>query len=158
MHNATKFMASVIAMAICFLGAAQAKQLWLTMDYVRPFKLERPATRIVVGNPAIADVSVQDPENILLFGKAPGMTNIYVFDEEGVKIDNLVIRVETNSENMLTFYRGVARTTFTCATNCETTVTVGDDQGVFGNAAAQITQKMTQASQNANGPTSEDLR
>lgn len=126
--------------------AAHADQIWLTMDQVRPYKLESPAQSIVVGNPAIADVTVQDNANLLLFGKAPGLTNIYIFDENGVAVQNLMIRVRTQTAGMLTFHRGTARTTYTCTTNCEATITVGDDPETFTGVVSQVNNKYTQAS------------
>jgi len=136
---------SAIAVLLALTGGAQAGQVWLTMDQVRPFKLERQAQNIVVGNPSIADVTVQDNENLLLFGKAPGLTNIYIFDEKGETIDNLIIRVRSPSTDMLTFHRGTARTTYNCTTNCEATITVGDDQNTFSNVSSQVQNKLSQA-------------
>lgn len=133
------------AFAAAMMQNASAEQLWLTMDQVRPFKLEAPAQSIVVGNPSIADVTIQDNTNLLLFGKAPGLTNIYVFDESGEAVKNLIIRVRTPSSDMLTVHRGAARTTYNCTTNCEVTVTVGDDQNSFAGAAGQIDAKFNQA-------------
>ena len=122
-----------------------AEQLWLTMDQVRPYKLDNPAQSIVVGNPSIADVTVQDNTNVLLFGKAPGLTNIYVFDDKGEAVKNLTIRVRTPSSDMLTVHRGVARTTYNCTTNCEATVTVGDSDATFNGVSAQVETKFGQA-------------
>jgi Flp pilus assembly secretin CpaC len=139
-----RIFAAIVSLAALVQPAA-AQQLWLTMDQVRPFKLERPAKSIVVGNPAIADVTIQDNNNILLFGKAPGLTNIYVFDEDGEASQNLIIRVRTPSTDMLTVHRGAARTTYNCTTNCEVTVTVGDDQTQFDNMTSQIETKYNQA-------------
>lgn len=142
-------MRRILAAAIAFAAmceTAAAEQLWLTMDQVRPFKLETPAQSIVIGNPSIADVTIQDNTNLLLFGKTPGLTNIYIFDETGAPIKNLVIRVRTPSSDMLTVHRGAARTTYNCTTNCEATVTVGDDPTAFGGVAGQVMQKYNQAS------------
>lgn len=146
------------ALAAAMTQPASAEQLWLTMDQVRPFKLETPAQSIVVGNPSIADVTIQDNTNLLLFGKAPGLTNIYVFDETGDAVKNLIIRVRTPSSDMLTVHRGAARTTYNCTTNCEVTVTVGDDQNSFGSAVGQIDAKFNQASKlgNAGGGNDEE--
>ncbi|WDI33190.1 pilus assembly protein N-terminal domain-containing protein [Hyphococcus flavus] len=141
-------MRRIFAAAIAFVSLSQtaaAEQLWLTMDQVRPYKLDNPAQSIVVGNPAIADVTVQDNTNVLLFGKAPGLTNIYVFNEQGEAVKNLIIRVRTPSADMLTVHRGVARTTYNCTTNCEATVTVGDDNTTFQGVAAQVQNKFSQA-------------
>ena len=142
---------SAFAISMALISSAHADQIWLTMDQVRPLKLENPAQSIVVGNPAIADVTVQDNENLLLFGKAPGLTNIYIFDENGEAVDNLMIRVRSTSGDMLTFNRGTARTTYNCTNNCEPTITVGDDQTVFSSVSAQVQNKLNQAKTAAGG-------
>lgn len=141
------FAAAVIA---AMTSAAQAGQVWLTMDYVRPYKLERPAQNVIIGNPAIADVSVQDATNLLLYGKAPGMTNIYIMDSDGAVIENMIVRVRTNATDMLTLHSGSSRTTYNCTTNCERTVTVGDDQETFNEVSTQVAQKFGQARTAAN--------
>lgn len=136
-----------IAISSLFLATnAQAGQVWLTMDQVRPYEIKVPAGQIVVGNPGIADVSVQDKSRLLLFGKAPGLTNIFIFDENGKTIENLKIRVKSASSDMLTVHRGSARVTYNCTTNCEATVTVGDDRTVFEEVAGQADAKFQQAS------------
>jgi Flp pilus assembly secretin CpaC len=128
--------------------SANAEQLWLTMDQVRPFELQKPAGQIVVGNPAIADVTVQDKTRIFLFGKAPGLTNIFIFDEEGNPIDNLIIRVRATADNMLTMHRGAARTTYNCTNQCDATITVGDGTLSFTSVVQQVNQKQSQAESN----------
>jgi Flp pilus assembly secretin CpaC len=125
---------------------ANAGEIWLTMDQVRPFEIQKPAGQIVVGNPAIADVTVQDKTRVLLFGKAPGVTNMYIFDDTGATIDNLVVRVKSTSSDMLTMHRGALRTTYSCANQCEETVTVGDNTTTFTAVATQAQQKYQQAS------------
>ena len=134
-----------LAAAAAMTQAAAAEQIWLTMDQVRPFKLEKPAQSIVIGNPAIADITIQDNANLLLFGKTPGLTNIYIFDENGEASKNLIVRVRTPSSDMLTVHRGAARTTYNCTTNCEATITVGDDPAAFGGVSTQVAQKYSQA-------------
>lgn len=124
---------------------AYAGQIWLTMDQVRPYELKLPAGQIVVGNPGIADIQVQDKKRLLLFGKAPGLTNIFIFDEDGGTIDNLQIRVKSASNDMLTVHRGAARITYNCTTRCEATSTVGDDQTTFAEVASQAQAKFQQA-------------
>lgn len=140
-----RMILSAFIALMALTNTAHAGQIWLTMDQVRPLKLENPAQSIVVGNPAIADVTVQDNENLLLFGKAPGLTNMYIFDENGDAIDNLIIRVRSSGTDMLTMQRGIARTTYNCTSNCEPTITVGDDQTVFTGVAAQVQNKLQQA-------------
>lgn len=140
-------MRSFAAAAVLAFAAAPASadQLWLTMDQVRPYDISRPAGQIIIGNPAIADVKVQNNSRVLLFGKAPGMTNMFILDAEGKEIDNLIVRVRSNNVSMLTFQRGLQRLSLNCSSNCENTVTVGDNNIVFGETSQQIDQKYAQA-------------
>ncbi|MEQ8936992.1 MAG: pilus assembly protein N-terminal domain-containing protein [Amphiplicatus sp.] len=133
---------SATAAALAAISPASAGQVWLTLDQVRPYELERPAGEIVVGNPGIADITVQDKTRVLLFGKAPGVTNLYIFDEEGKAIDNLIVRVNASSAGMLTLNRGSERTTYACTDNCNATQTVGDGTTSFSEVGQQVQLKL----------------
>ncbi|MEL6112654.1 MAG: pilus assembly protein N-terminal domain-containing protein [Pseudomonadota bacterium] len=148
---------ALIAVLTSFLIAptALAQQLWVTMDQVRSYTVDRPADSIIVGNPGIADVSVQNSKQFLLFGKAPGLTNIIVLDEEGETIKNLQVRVNPPSSNMLVYHRGSARTTYNCTRHCDVALTVGDSSDAFGLVNSQVQTKLGQA---ANGEDARDLQ
>ncbi|MEQ1932095.1 MAG: pilus assembly protein N-terminal domain-containing protein [Parvularculaceae bacterium] len=132
--------------AATFSTQAAAEEVWLTIDQVRPYEIDRPAGQIVIGNPGIADLTVQDKTRVLLYGKTPGLTNMYIFDDEGAMIDNLMVRVRSTTGDMLTMHRGAMRTTYNCSNQCEATVTVGDDKASFGEVSAQAQQKASQLS------------
>lgn len=136
-------LAAVLAAAVA--APASADQIWLTMDQVRGYALKSPASQIVVGNPAIADIKVQDTSRLLLFGKAPGMTNLLVLDADGNEIENLVVRVRSNNVSMLTLQKGVQRLSLNCMTTCDPTVTIGDTNTVFTETSSQIDLKGAQA-------------
>lgn len=144
-----RFLFPLAAAAAGLSGAASAEQLWLTLDQVKPYDLERPAAQIVVGNPAIADVTVQDKSRVLLFGKMPGLTNMYIFDDEGNVIDNLVLRVRSSTGDMLTMHRGALRTTYNCTDACEAAPTVGDDKTTYQEVTAQASRRLQQAKSGA---------
>ena len=126
---------------LLFAASANAGEVWLSMDRVLPYKLETPAGKIVVGNAGIADVTIQDKTQIMLFGKSPGITNMYIFDDNGEVIENLTVSVRAAGEGLLTFQRGSSRTTYNCTTLCEATVTIGDAPDTFGAVASQVQQK-----------------
>lgn len=141
-----KFASASAALAALLAAApAAADQIWLTMDQVKVYAMKSPANQIVIGNPAIADLKVQDKSRLLLFGKAPGLTNIVFLDAKGDEIDTLIVRVRSNNVSMLTLQKGAQRFSLNCTTNCEQTVTVGDSTGAFSETSAQIEQKGAQA-------------
>ena len=49
----------------------------------RVYRLERPITRVAVGNPEVADYIMLNPTELYLLGKKPGATNLIVWDRTG---------------------------------------------------------------------------
>lgn len=126
--------------------AASAEQVWVTMDQVKPHTFKQQVSQIVVGNPGVADVTVRDKTHVLLFGKAPGLTNLFLFDEDGNEIENVLVRVRAANSDLLTVQKGAQRFTYNCTTTCDQTITVGDSQEAFGVVSSQVRQKYQQAS------------
>lgn len=139
-----------LAVTAAATTAARADQVWVTMDQVAPYAFKQDIDQIVVGNPGIADVTVRDKSKVLIFGKAPGVTNLFLFDADGNEVDNLIVRVRATGSEMLTFHRGGLRATYNCMTQCEPTVTIGDNSETFGAVSQQVQQKYQQATAGAN--------
>lgn len=133
------------AASVAMTAAASAEQVWLTMDQVTPYTFKQEVDQIVVGNPGIADVNVRDKSRVLLFGKAPGLTNLFLFDADGNEIENLIVRVRATNSDMLTVQRGQQRITYNCMNTCEQTITVGDSPEAFGSISSQVQKKYQQA-------------
>jgi pilus assembly protein CpaC len=138
----------VLAATTAFATSASAEQVWLTMDQVTPYTFKQEVDQIVIGNPGIADVNVRDKSRVLLFGKAPGMTNLFLFDADGNEIENLIVRVRATNSDLLTVQRGPQRITYNCMSSCEQTITVGDSPDAFGNISSQVQKKYQQATGN----------
>ncbi len=127
---------AVSFMAFFGLSTANAGEVWLTVDQVRAYQLPEPVSAIVVGNPGIADIEVSSNTSIMLFGKRPGLTNIYFFNLKGERLDNVAIRVRTPSDNMVTLQRGVEYVTYSCTNNCDVAENVG-----IGNSAFEVAKQ-----------------
>lgn len=71
----------------------------LTLSTGKLIKLDKPATSVFVGNPALADVQVQSPTIIYVFAKKPGKTNLFALNSKGVVLLNspVVIRHDVSS-------------------------------------------------------------
>jgi len=110
----------------------------VTIDFAKVLKLDRAAGTIVVGNPGIADATVEDETTVVLTGKAAGTTNFIVLDEQGDEITNAVLRVSSNVRQLTTIFRGPKRQTYSCSPTCEQVILAGDDPEAFEKAAAQI--------------------
>ncbi|WP_024586710.1 pilus assembly protein N-terminal domain-containing protein [Aliihoeflea sp. 2WW] len=82
-------------------------------------KLARNADTIIVGNPEIADASVQDASTLVLTGKGFGVTNLVVLDAEGRPIVDEQVTVSRQSVNSVRIYRRAAVQTLSCTPVCE---------------------------------------
>ena len=58
----------------------------VTMNQAKIIKLSRAADTIIIGNPEIADASVQDASTVVLTGKGFGVTNLVILDDTGAPI------------------------------------------------------------------------
>ena len=64
-------------------AAALAASLGVPLDQSMFVTLPAPAHTGVIGNPAIADVSVADQRHLIITGKGQGVTNLVVTDAAG---------------------------------------------------------------------------
>ncbi|RUU73794.1 hypothetical protein EOD03_27970, partial [Mesorhizobium sp. M7A.T.Ca.TU.009.01.1.2] len=91
----------------------------VTMNQAKIVKLSRPADTIVVGNPAIADASVQDASTIVLTGKGFGVTNLVVLDTDGSPIVDEQVTVVRQAASSVRIYRRAEIQTMSCTPYCE---------------------------------------
>lgn len=98
---------------------AQAEAIQVLMNQAKIVKLARPADTIVIGNPLIADASVQDASTIVLTGKGFGVTNLVVLDAEGAPIVDEEIVVSRHFANSVRIYRRSDVQTLSCTPYCE---------------------------------------
>src|SRR5688572_12451594 len=68
--------------AIAAAGAGKAEDLVVKYDQSQLLRLPRPAAEIIIGNPAIADISVQSGNLLVITGKTFGITNIIALDAD----------------------------------------------------------------------------
>jgi hypothetical protein len=74
-----------VAMAVlaASVSAADAESLTVVLDHAELLRLAKPAEKVIVGNPAIADVTVDSPSLVSVFGKSAGETNLIVLGAKG---------------------------------------------------------------------------
>lgn len=112
--------AAAIAVGAALLAfPAQAEAIQVLMNQAKIVKLARPADTIVIGNPEIADASVQDASTIVLTGKGFGVTNLVILDRDGTPIVDEQIVVSRNFANSVRIYRRSDVQTLSCSPFCE---------------------------------------
>lgn len=121
--------------ALVIGGSASAQGLPVRIDQATRVTLSAPARDVVIGNPSVADVTIIDGRNLLVMGKAYGVTNLVVLDARGRTILDRQIIVSASDEGRVSFYRGPDVYNYSCAPRCERTPMPGErdtGQGVYG--------------------------
>jgi Flp pilus assembly secretin CpaC len=113
-----------VALAGVLLASAGATKaadggIEVEVNQAKIVKLAQPADTIVIGNPLIADASVQDASTIVLTGKGFGVTNLVVLDKEGNPIVDEQVVVSRNFDRSVRIYRRAQVQTLSCTPFCE---------------------------------------
>ena len=86
---------AVVAVApavLAELAAAQAPSpMYVAVDGSLLLTLTEPARKVAVANPAIADVQVISPAQLLIVGKASGVTSLMIFSGKALQSYNLIV-------------------------------------------------------------------
>jgi len=125
----------------------------VTYDQSQLLPLSRPAAEIIIGNPAIADVSVQSANLLVITGKSFGITNMIALDAKRQVIFERRILVKRDDVRVVNLQRGdKGRQTFNCTPQCNPTVTVGDDKDYFDATMKAAEKKSGMSEKAADGP------
>jgi Pilus formation protein N terminal region len=114
--------------ALCLLitcAAAQAEELILKTDETKLLKISKTPGTIVIGNPSIADATIEG-KNVFLQGKAFGSTNIIILDDKGDEIVNYDVTIQIGGNHNMAVFKPTGRFSYTCAPLCEAQMQVGD--------------------------------
>jgi len=119
-----------IALASATVAAESQSEVSVMMNMARILRLPSAASTVVIGNPVIADATIQDPRTLVLTGKGYGSTNLIALDSVGNPIADIIINVGADSANLVTVYQGTAKTSVSCSPNCQP-MALGGDQGDY---------------------------
>jgi Pilus formation protein N terminal region len=125
MFKFSRFAASALCLAFALSIEASAEDLIIKTDETHIIKIKGAPGTIVVGNPSIADATVENGR-LFVQGKAFGSTNMIVLDGSGEEIANYNITVQIGGSNNVALFSGGPRYSYVCAPLCETTIMPGD--------------------------------
>lgn len=135
--------------AFMFVPAFAAEPISVQVDQARVVAMPAGATTLIVGNPAIADVTVLKQSNAMVItGKGFGATNLVALDKTGKPVAESALVVSSNAAVMLV-QRGLKRQSYSCAPQCLPSVQLGDDTEAFTGAAAQVERRNQMANPGA---------
>ena len=108
-----------------------AADLVVRYDQSQLIRLPRPVTEVIIGNPSIADVTVQGGNLLVVTGKTFGVTNVIALDAQRNVIQDQRVVVEQDPRHTVVLYKGSLRHSLTCSPTCTPAIVIGDDQTYF---------------------------
>jgi Flp pilus assembly secretin CpaC len=148
----SKFRSLAVGFLLWPVAAAAeptADTIAVNVDQAKLVKLPTRVSTIVVGNPLIADVTLQTGGILVVTGKGYGATNFIAMDRSGEVLVDRVIQVEGPTDQLVTVYRGVERESYSCMPICQRRITLGDGETYFKSTMDQAGSLNSQASGNA---------
>jgi hypothetical protein len=149
---------SAILMGLVFVMAVTAAQardpmpmppadaaLAVHLDQARIIKLPERTATLVVGNPLIADATVQPGGIAVITGKSYGGTNLVALDRSGAMLMEHPVLVLGPRDIIVVVHRGVERESYSCTPKCERRITLGDTANYFNMNLMQTGNLNTQA-------------
>ena len=138
--------AAVLASPTAGLAESTADTIAVNVDQAKLVRLPGKVATIVVGNPLIADVTLQPGGMIVVTGKGYGATNFIALDRGGEILVDRQIQVEGPNDRLVTVYRGIERESYSCLPVCQRRVTLGDSEAYFNNTMNQAGSLSSNAS------------
>ena len=140
-----KMFAAALALGVSLASSAYAVDgapIDVNVNMARVLRISGAAATVIVGNPGIADVTIQDPQTLILTGKSYGQTNLIVLDSRGEPVADTLVEVVQMQAGVTTIYNGLARQSVACAPVCQPIIMMGDDPAFTSQAvsSSQVVQ------------------
>ncbi|CAD7048260.1 MULTISPECIES: pilus assembly protein N-terminal domain-containing protein [Pseudorhizobium] len=100
-------------------SAQEEDILRVFMNHARVLRLDRPVSKVIVGNAKVADATVADPTTIVVTGRSFGTTNLVLLDSDGNAIADERVLVSIDEGNTVRVFRPSDRKILSCTPTCE---------------------------------------
>jgi Flp pilus assembly secretin CpaC len=127
--------------AVAASHRAAKETVAVTIDHAKVVRLPQGAQTVIIGNPIIADVTVQKNGLVVLTGKSYGVTNMIALDAGGTMLAESLISVQAPSESLVIVQRGLDRESYSCTPNCQPSILLGDATKYFGDVGGQAEKR-----------------
>lgn len=137
-------LAGALALSAMMMAPVKvsAADLVVKYDQSQLLRLPRAVSEIIIGNPTIADVTVQSSKLLVITGKSFGITNIIALDSERNVIRDQRVLVQRDEVKVINLQKGTKRQSYNCSPQCNPSITVGDDQAYFAEVAKTSERKI----------------
>jgi hypothetical protein len=136
----------LICLGLASVTAARAETSTINLfaDQAKIMPLPGDPATMIIGNPMIAEVTVQN--NVMaIHGRHFGSTNLIILDHDGREIATYKINVQNGGGSMVQVYKGGARMSYNCEPECESIAVPGDATDYMSNVLGQISAKTSAA-------------
>jgi len=142
----------VTALGVAFANVAKADTVRVALDQAQIIRLPSGVATIVIGNPLIADASLQAGGLLVVTGKGYGATNLMALDRSGrVVLDKELQVTKARSSDVVTVQKGMDTETYSCTPECAPRVTLGDTPAYFNAVLGQTGNRNGQAAGGGGG-------
>ncbi|HKM88085.1 MAG TPA: pilus assembly protein N-terminal domain-containing protein [Xanthobacteraceae bacterium] len=124
--NPLVWLSAALFLIAIMAPAAAAEPIAVLLDQATVLQLPDRATTVVVGNPLIADLSIQPGGLAVITGKGYGATNFIALDRSGAVLMEKTVEVKGPSDPTVVVYRGPTRQTYSCTPDCSPRIALGD--------------------------------
>jgi hypothetical protein len=154
-----RFFLSSMALACLSLAAATGaaatdNSITVYADQAKILKVAGSPASVVIGNPMVADVTIQGGV-LAVHGRHFGNTNLIILDNNGNELAALQVNVIRSESNSVSMYKGgpegkiVGKFSYVCAPDCESVIMPVDDNDYNAAIAGQIATKSKEAMSSA---------
>lgn len=144
--NGLWILAFLIA-GICISAQVRAEDpVSINVDQAQLLNLPDRVATIVIGNPLIADATLQAGGVLVITGKGFGRTNLLALDRGGRVLMSKIVEVRgPGTDDIVVVYKGVERESYSCAPTCQRRITLGDSPAFFNATISQSGARNGQA-------------
>jgi Pilus formation protein N terminal region len=135
-----RIAATLMFAALAPLPAAAGTAVSVMQDQAKMVSLTGEAATVVVGNPVIADATVQGT-SVFLHGRSFGNTNVIILDAQGNQLAQLDVIVTRGTASGINVFRAGAKYSYGCAPVCESTPEPGDQKDYFTDTIGHVLLK-----------------
>lgn len=137
---------AILALSLAWPVTAHADTLTINIDQAQIMTLPDRVATIVIGNPLIADATLQNGGALVVTGKGFGETNLLALDRGGhVLLDKTIQVSGPGTKDLVVVYKGVERESYSCAPTCQRRITLGDSPAFFNATLSQSGARNGQA-------------
>ena len=132
-------------LSLCAASAALAvDKIEVELDNAKLLKLPPGTDTLVIGNPAIADVTIQRNQVMVVTAKSHGSTNMIALDNKGAIVsESRIVVILPKRPEQLTLLRGSAQETYSCNPECGSIIQLGDEDKYFKATIGQVRDRVT---------------